>query len=118
MGDTDVAAAHRGECHNLFASLEPQNDVSSRLILRGTSHESDEIREVAVYFATKLSPEEALRIVRSALSDPSSKVRWSAIINVGNVYTKNDKQWLEKALQAETNRRIRETLEEKISKLE
>jgi hypothetical protein len=118
MGDTDVAATHRGECHNLFASLEPESAASRRLILRGTTHESDKVRKAAVFFATKLSPGEALRVVRSALSDPSEGVRWYAILNVNDVCKKSDQQWLEKALQAETNERNRKELEERIGQLE
>lgn len=117
MGDADVAVAHRGECHNLFASLESGNGVSKRLILRGVTHESDKVRKAAVFFATKLSPEEALTIVRSALSDPSEGVRWYAILNVNDICTKNDQEWLEKALQAETNESNRKTLEDKIGQL-
>lgn len=118
MGGAEVAATHRGECHNLFASLEPETDVSRRLILRGATHESDQVREAAVFFATKLSSEDALRVVRSALSDSSEGVRWYAILNVDDICTMNDRQWLEKAVQAETNERNRTELEEKISQLE
>ncbi|MCF6312064.1 MAG: HEAT repeat domain-containing protein [Verrucomicrobiales bacterium] len=117
-GDSEGAATYRGECHNLFASLEPKTEVSRNLILRGTTHDSDEVREAAVFFASKLHPEESLTVVRSALSDPKEGVRWYGILNVDDVCTKKDLQWLQKALQAETNERNRKELEEKIGQLE
>ncbi len=118
MSESKAAAAYRGECHNLFASLEAQEQDTVNLIRQGVTHKAEEIREAAVFFADKLPLEEARRVIRVALSDGDDGVRWSGILNVDDVYSKEDEQWLKKVLLAETNKSNKKTLEKKIARLE
>lgn len=118
MEDSETAISHRNECHNLFASLERGHEASMALIRKGVTHDAEEIRRAAVYFVSKLPSEETLKILRTVLSDQSEGVRRSGILNVDDICTKADLDWLEAALRAETSERNKELLVEQIGRLE
>lgn len=118
MEGSETALHHRGEFHNLLATLKRDDAASVPLLRDALRHKDDKLRSDAAYFVRKLPRKEAVGFLRALLADPAPDVRRRAILNIQHLCTINDKGWLNKQLASEEDKYNRKLMDEKIHQLE
>ena len=106
------------ELNNLFASLRPGDRRSEALIREGLIHQDETIRWRSTGFLEKLPRDEARKLQRERLVDPSEHVRRAAIGNVVQLCEVEDVGWLSKIAEQESVERLRDQLESSIGWLQ
>jgi hypothetical protein len=117
LGENESARSHRHELHNLMASLDRNDLEAGKLIRKVLSHDDDEMRSTAAYFVDKLPLKDSRKQIKELLADKVDSVRWSATLNINELCTVEDRDWLAGLLAAETNEENRKLMEEKIGQL-
>jgi HEAT repeat protein len=100
-----------------MASLDRNDLEAGKLIRKVLRHDDDEMRSTAAYFVDKLPLKDSRKQIKELLADKVDSVRWSAILNINELCTVEDRDWLAGLLAAETNEENRKLMEEKIGQL-
>jgi len=114
---SEEAKAFAGESGNLFATLEDSEPDKVSFVREGVVHPNAKIREAAIRSLQILSKDEGKEFLRRALVDSSEGVRFSAILEIKNFCTRAGFEWLNAALEKETDTANRRYLSEKVQDL-
>ena len=118
LSDTKEAEKHKGEMHNLLASLD-KNDPDDMEILRKSLHHRDQqIKSNALYFADKLPAKEIKPLIVKALQSPEAKIRHKAAFQIDYVFSAADIPWLEEIQNKEPKQHESKFIKKQIQRLE